>query len=230
MSEDPKLFDAGDYNLFRYCDNDPIDLTDSMGLDAESNGDGTYHFLMRSDAIVPNIIGNYVINTTDGSLRQCAGAAQFLAGTRTSDGILHDAPSARHNGWTRGAPLTKETPNGTLVARRWENGTYPNKRIDQYDAKAVEKDPSIINHAGIKIGWDDKTGKAIVLDQWQSQSGSLQAREYDAQKEDWAVVNATKQFDPKASESDFAFELQKKTEAQRESSSVIHSKPREVSP
>jgi RHS repeat-associated protein len=32
MSEDPKLFDAGDYNLFRYCHNDPIDFTDPMGM------------------------------------------------------------------------------------------------------------------------------------------------------------------------------------------------------
>ena len=32
MSEDPKLFDAGDYNLFRYCHNDPIDFTDPMGV------------------------------------------------------------------------------------------------------------------------------------------------------------------------------------------------------
>ena len=32
LSEDPKGFDAGDYNLFRYCDNDPEDLTDPMGL------------------------------------------------------------------------------------------------------------------------------------------------------------------------------------------------------
>jgi RHS repeat-associated protein len=32
MSEDPKLFDAGDYNLFRYCRNDPIDNVDPMGL------------------------------------------------------------------------------------------------------------------------------------------------------------------------------------------------------
>gem|GEM_PF-3126379 len=32
MSEDRKLFDAGDYNLFRYCHNDPIDFTDPMGL------------------------------------------------------------------------------------------------------------------------------------------------------------------------------------------------------
>lgn len=33
MSEDPKVFDAGDYNLFRYCHNDPEDLTDPMGLE-----------------------------------------------------------------------------------------------------------------------------------------------------------------------------------------------------
>jgi RHS repeat-associated protein len=33
MSEDPKLFDAGDYNLFRYCGNDPLDRTDPMGLE-----------------------------------------------------------------------------------------------------------------------------------------------------------------------------------------------------
>ena len=36
MSEDPKGFDAGDYNLFRYCHNDPEDLTDPMGLDGTS--------------------------------------------------------------------------------------------------------------------------------------------------------------------------------------------------
>jgi RHS repeat-associated protein len=35
MSEDPKLFDAGDYNLFRYCHNDPEDLTDPMGTDSD---------------------------------------------------------------------------------------------------------------------------------------------------------------------------------------------------
>jgi RHS repeat-associated protein len=32
MSEDPKGFDAGDYNLFRYCGNDPEDGAHSMGL------------------------------------------------------------------------------------------------------------------------------------------------------------------------------------------------------
>src|SRR5437773_1889516 len=37
MSEDSKLFDAGDYNLFRYCHNDPEDLTDPMGLDSDAH-------------------------------------------------------------------------------------------------------------------------------------------------------------------------------------------------
>ena len=49
MSEDTKGFDAGDFNLFRYCNNDPEDRTDPMGLDprisedtnASSNGPGT---------------------------------------------------------------------------------------------------------------------------------------------------------------------------------------------
>jgi RHS repeat-associated protein len=39
MSEDPKGFDAGDYNLFRYCHNDPLDLTDPMGLFQIQPGD-----------------------------------------------------------------------------------------------------------------------------------------------------------------------------------------------
>ena len=38
MSEDPKLFDAGDYNLFRYCHNDPIDLTDATGTETNMAG------------------------------------------------------------------------------------------------------------------------------------------------------------------------------------------------
>jgi RHS repeat-associated protein len=36
-SEDPKGFDAGDYNLYRYCNNDPMDLSDPMGMDPAGN-------------------------------------------------------------------------------------------------------------------------------------------------------------------------------------------------
>ena len=45
MSEDRKGFDAGDYNLFRYCHNDPIDFTDPMGLqEAENARDAMAHW------------------------------------------------------------------------------------------------------------------------------------------------------------------------------------------
>jgi RHS repeat-associated protein len=40
MSEDPKLFDAGDYNLFRYCRNDPIDFEDAMGTETDYSQTG----------------------------------------------------------------------------------------------------------------------------------------------------------------------------------------------
>jgi hypothetical protein len=43
MSEDPKLFDAGDYNLFRYCHNDPVDNVDPMGLADEPLDPGPTH-------------------------------------------------------------------------------------------------------------------------------------------------------------------------------------------
>jgi RHS repeat-associated protein len=43
MSEDPKGVDAGDYNLFRYCHNDPIDFTDPMGLDGPDDNPAISH-------------------------------------------------------------------------------------------------------------------------------------------------------------------------------------------
>jgi RHS repeat-associated protein len=34
LQPDPKQFEAGDYNLYRYCHNDPVNKTDPTGLDA----------------------------------------------------------------------------------------------------------------------------------------------------------------------------------------------------
>ncbi len=36
LRPDPLGFDSGDYNLFRYCRNNPINLTDPSGLQSES--------------------------------------------------------------------------------------------------------------------------------------------------------------------------------------------------
>src|SRR5205823_10773580 len=45
--EDPKGFEAGDYNLFRYCHNDPEDLTDPMGLAANIPDEDTDEWSVR---------------------------------------------------------------------------------------------------------------------------------------------------------------------------------------
>ena len=57
MSEDPKLFDAGDYNLFRYCHNDPIDLTDPMGTETKLDP----WFIHHQQAIAMDQAYNYIM-------------------------------------------------------------------------------------------------------------------------------------------------------------------------
>jgi RHS repeat-associated protein len=60
MSEDPKLFDAGDYNLFRYCHNDPIDFTDPMGLESPAWAQAAIPGVYEYDRVVANVhAGNY---------------------------------------------------------------------------------------------------------------------------------------------------------------------------
>jgi RHS repeat-associated protein len=57
MSEDPKLFDAGDYNLFRYCHNDPIDFTDPMGMDPHAlSGHVTPELLDKTEPPAPQAV------------------------------------------------------------------------------------------------------------------------------------------------------------------------------
>jgi hypothetical protein len=197
-----------------------------MGLDGIPNGDGTYHFVIRSDVVVSDIIGGYVINKLTGTARQCAGAAQFLTGTRTADGVLHDAPRAGNHGWSQGAQLTKETPNGTMVARGWKNGNYPNESPQE----AEKNGSKILNHTGIKVGWDENTNRAIILDQNASRDGSLQKNSYNPKEGDWSVVNAKTPYDSHPSRSDFSLDqvIKKGTqEAQDVASDVIHTKPHE---
>jgi hypothetical protein len=81
MSEDPKLFDAGDYNLFRYCHNDPIDMTDPMGLD-EATGrltSGTHDRVWdMDDRAYNNLMAAAQRNSSDGAIGVAA-----LASTMT---------------------------------------------------------------------------------------------------------------------------------------------------
>ena len=55
MSEDPKGFAAGDYNLFRYVHNDPEDLTDPMGLIAQEDPPPPPKYVMVLGSHIPQL-------------------------------------------------------------------------------------------------------------------------------------------------------------------------------
>ena len=50
MQPDPKEFEAGDYNLYRYCHNDPVNNSDATGLDLTINGGGDWKWFNGSVA------------------------------------------------------------------------------------------------------------------------------------------------------------------------------------
>ena len=91
MSEDPKLFDAGDYNLFRYCHNDPLDLTDPMGLGggSEDKDPRTYEQLKAREHAL-GWPGHGAIEI--GRLRYAIGQMERAMGSQIYDPIKNGKP------------------------------------------------------------------------------------------------------------------------------------------
>jgi RHS repeat-associated protein len=63
MQPDPKQFEAGDYNLYRYCHNDPINNSDPFGLEFTGAGEATeVHDLRDPEGLVVNgLTGPYSV-------------------------------------------------------------------------------------------------------------------------------------------------------------------------
>jgi RHS repeat-associated protein len=91
MSEDPKLFGADDYNLFRYCHNDPIDFTDPIGLESPAWAQAVIPGMYEYDQVVANVhAGNY--GTASGwfatmLVSQYAGIVSGTSSTRAQAGF-----------------------------------------------------------------------------------------------------------------------------------------------
>jgi RHS repeat-associated protein len=191
MQPDPKEFAAGDYNLYRYCHNDPVNKNDPTGLDAILNGDGTtYHFIVRPELSLRNLAGTQVTHQNPRFSEQCATGGQFLTGTNIH-GRIHDAPATRT--WSQGNAVSRNTPRGTLIARGWEHGAYPNRPAGDYGKNEVP------NHVGIYLGAGDRAGTIKVFDQSAGQRGVLAVRQYPA-NQGWSVVNSHDQYDDRRSD------------------------------
>jgi RHS repeat-associated protein len=63
MSEDHKLADTGDYNLFRYCHNDPVDFTDPMGLTEAAPAHSPREESYEIEAIKRTVTGSHIPET-----------------------------------------------------------------------------------------------------------------------------------------------------------------------
>jgi hypothetical protein len=142
MSEDPKLFDAGDYNLFRYCHNDPIDFTDPMGLAGEASGllqEGTNdrvwdmtHWFDRSNLVQGNFAwGGIPYAMPD---RDAKGAGLDFAQTTRQSG--REAYSTRFSGFMP-------------FILKWEGTTYENDPHDPGGATKFGIDAR--SHPGVDI-------------------------------------------------------------------------------
>ena len=116
MSEDPKLFDAGDYNLFRYCHNDPLDFTDPMGLDTMANA------MAVAEAVVP---GQYEYNQMvasfqSGNYVNAAGwGVTWVASTYV--GVASGTSSTRAQASFRAARIAASERQVTAVLGKFEN-------------------------------------------------------------------------------------------------------------
>lgn len=119
MSEDPKGFDAGDYNLFRYVGNDPINKTDPMGEDWGDVQEAVYSFFTAGGRATFDAQSKY--GDTTGKFAVQEG---FKATTRYNDTNAGEA--VRHEVWQ------------SELARKY--GEYNARKIGDAHEKFKSKD------------------------------------------------------------------------------------------
>ena len=118
LQTDPLEFGAGDNNLYRYCGNNPANLSDPTGQLAINNGSFyscSYHVPRN-----PSTLVGYHVEWPNGDRMQCAGTAhRYWPVAHAVTGGWHDVPKATGN-WFEGAIVSGATRIGTLFAT---NGT-----------------------------------------------------------------------------------------------------------
>jgi RHS repeat-associated protein len=142
MSEDPKLFDAGDYNLFRYCHNDPIDMTDPMGLETNMAGFSPLdnHNASAADAVWAMAKWADSSNNFQGTF------AQFASGQSLTMGQVGQGERGSGMRVERAIPIRGQ--RDPLLDRRTENNLAAL-------AEPVEKMArSLLYHARTDLGLD----------------------------------------------------------------------------
>jgi hypothetical protein len=221
MSEDPKLFDPGDYNLFRYCHNDPIDFTDPMGLEGEA-------WLYR-DVADRSSPGNYVLRengkavytgraTVNGFMKDDHGnqtrgipKGDYTLQPKQQDGVYKAGqPAITGPGLKPGQPTPDYRPDAVLVHEKGPPGQPDSKACVTLDREGVDRTKEVMDRnldkGGTKFHVVEPTKRGDS-----NQSGS----------------DARTQKPPDASSAEQRAIQQGTKEAQDAASDVIHTKPHE---
>jgi hypothetical protein len=161
MSEDPKLFDAGDYNLFRYCHNDPVDFTDPMGTDYGpfESTDQAYRFFdakwnaisirqnqeYRADTY--RINGHYYV--TDPTTGQGDRAKQppILVKDATRAAINHS-----HGDWSKGYVDEQRQQHIEGRARNGREDNFDSGKPSKTDKQTAQK-TTVYTSTPLREGW-----------------------------------------------------------------------------
>jgi RHS repeat-associated protein len=117
MGEDPKLFDAGDYNLFRYCHNDPIDMTDPMGLATEVVGihDPREESRRKADEEYNGTMAAAQMNSSGGAIAVAALAATTTAQLHGSVINYSEAAGLQTGAIPRGSNSISDKPQALVL-------------------------------------------------------------------------------------------------------------------
>ena len=195
LQPDPIGFAGDPANLYRYCGNNPVNLSDPDGEDATKLPNGNYWYHAGPD--FKNTAGGLVVNPNPRLSGQCAVGGQFLAGT-VIGGSVFDVPPVRT--WTQGNPVTTGTPVGTLVATGWQEGGYPG--LSSADYHYTYGADATVNHTAIFSGVDPVTGEYVFYDQWSGKTTKVLG-DTRGSAEGWYVVNGPKDHDGVPSQSRF---------------------------
>jgi len=134
--EDPKGFDAGDYNLFRYCHNDPEDIIDAMGLEGDDEvflrahevaATGKYHAWLALRPTDRTLLQNPIFHMPghEGEAT-ISGQPRGLYLNSTINTNLRDRPAVSVKVEPPGGERGKDFIQGLLQSHHdFPNGTYP---------------------------------------------------------------------------------------------------------
>jgi hypothetical protein len=222
MSEDPKLFDPGDYNLFRYCHNDPIDLTDPMGTEGE-----IYVYRDAADRRAPatyvitengnkRYVGRANVNgfmkDDHGNLARGIPKGDYTLQPKVADGRYpagQPAVTGREPGLKPGQPTRDYKPDSILVHEKGSPGQPDSLGCITCDKEAVDRTKEVMDRNLNKGGTQIHIVEPTKREDSQNGSGSRtqkppdataaeqKAIEQGAEKAAEKVSNALQSLDPK---------------------------------